>query len=221
MLTLLRYSLVLYRITSSTGSSGTPGRIDRSEMTASAEHVFRTLVAAGRFLDRLMAVSGRRTDVEMAAFNTPVLLVAFDIFPAGAKATYESLMEQVTKNLPKLMAIESLIEELSVEMRHLLSWESQRRLASLPADEVEELRRLPRAWGERNQLGGAVSKLNCCLDSLRLRMTGSSPPALPRGSSFVPTSVTHRNCRSLCLQGSQAPPSRVDQTSLRRPSGYT
>ena len=185
MLTLLRYSLVLYRITSSTGSSGTPVVSDDPEITASAEHVFRTLAAAGWFLDRLMALSGRRTDVEMAAFNPPVLLVAFDIFPAEAKATYESLMEQVTENLPKLMAIESLIEELSVEMRHLLSWESQARLASLPADEVEELRRLARAWASEIQTWWRCSKLRLCLDSFRLRMTGLLLLRCHRGSSLV------------------------------------
>jgi len=119
------------------------------EITASAEHVFRTLLAGGRFLDRLMALSARRTDVEMAAFNAPVLLVAFDSLPAEARATYEGLLEQVTENLPMLLAIESLIKELPVELRHVLSWESQARLASLPADELEELRRLARVWGEQ------------------------------------------------------------------------
>jgi len=179
MLTLLRYSLVLYRITSSTGSSRMPVVSDDPEITASAEHVFRTLVAAGRFLDRLMALSGRRTDVEMAAFNAPLLLVAFDIFPAEARATYESLMEQVAENLPKLMAIESLIEELPVEMRHLLSWESQARLALLPADEVEELRRLARAWGERNPDLVALFQAENVPGRLPLANDGSTPPAPP------------------------------------------
>jgi hypothetical protein len=151
MLMLLRYSLVLHRITSLTGSSGLPVVSDDPEINASAQHVFRTLVAGGRFLDRLMALSTtRRTDVEMAAFNAPVVLVAFDILPPDARATFEELMEQIAGNLPKLSAIESLIRGLPMELRHLLSWESQPYLASLPAEEAAELRALGRAWAERN-----------------------------------------------------------------------
>lgn len=113
--------------------------------------MFRTLVAGGRFLDRLMALdTTRRTDVEMAAFNAPALLVAFDVLPAEARVTYEELMEQVAAILPKLSAVESLIRDLPIELRHLLSWESQALLPSLPEEEVAELRALGRAWAERN-----------------------------------------------------------------------
>jgi hypothetical protein len=150
ILTLLRYSLVLYRITSMTGSSGLPVVSDDPEIAASAQHVFRTLVAGGRFLDRLMGLSNKRTDVEVAAFNAPVLLVAFNLLPAEARDTYESVMEQVTHNLPRLLAIESLIKDIPVERRHLLSWESQARLTALPANEIEEIRGIASAWRNRN-----------------------------------------------------------------------
>jgi hypothetical protein len=150
LLNLFRYSLVLYRITLSTGSSGLPVVTDDPEIAASAKHVFRTLIASGRFLDRLMGLSNKRTDIEMAAYNAPVLLVAFDMLPPEARDTFESVMEQVTKSLPRLVAIESLIKDVPAELRHLLSWESQARLATLPADEIEELRSIAHDWGERN-----------------------------------------------------------------------
>jgi hypothetical protein len=183
MLNLFRYSLVLYRITSSTDSSGLPVVSDDPEIAASAEHVFRTLVAGGRFLDRLMALSNKRTDIEMAAFNAPVLLVAFDMLPAEARGTYEARMEQVTENLPRLVAIESLIKDIPVELRHLLSWESQARLASLPADEIEELRGIARAWGEQNP--DMVALLTGEPSPVQL-----PPSAGPHRSSGVATRIT-------------------------------
>jgi hypothetical protein len=72
------------------------------------------------------------------------------MLPAEARDAYEAVMKQVTENLPRLVAIESLIKYVPVELRHLLSWESQARLASLPADEIEQLRSNARDWGERN-----------------------------------------------------------------------
>lgn len=181
MLNLLRYSLVLYRITSSTGSSGLPVVSDDPEIAASAEHVFRTLVAGGRFLDRLMALPNKRTDIEMVAFNAPVLLVAFDMLPAEARDTYEATMEQVTENLPRLVAIESLIKDVPVELRHLLAWESQARLASLPADEIEELRGIARAWGGRNPDMVALLTGEPPLGQLPPATDLEAPPALPQG----------------------------------------
>ena len=62
------------------------------------------------------------------------------MLPAEAREAYDATMEQVIENLPRLVAIESLIKDVPIELRHLLSWESQARLASLPTDEIEELR---------------------------------------------------------------------------------
>jgi hypothetical protein len=59
-------------------------------------------------------------------------------------------MEQVTQNLPGLLALESLIKDVPVERRHLLSWESLPRLPLSSTDELEELRGIASAWSERN-----------------------------------------------------------------------
>ena len=150
MLVLVRYIVVLYRITSMTGSSGPPIASDDPEIRVSAQHVFRTLLAGGRFLDRVMAFSNKRTETEMAALCAPVLLIALDVMGTQAADTYWSLMEQVTQNLPGLLALESLIKDVPVERRHLLSWESLARLPLSSTDELEELRRIASAWSERN-----------------------------------------------------------------------
>jgi hypothetical protein len=178
ILTFVRYSLLLYRITSMTGSSGLPVASDDPEVVESAQHVFAALVAYGRFLDRLEGLSNRRIDVEVAALSAPAVLVGFDLLPPGARSTYESLTDQVTQNLPRLRAIESLIREMPVERRHLLSWESQARLTLLPADELEELRGIAGAWRERHP-------------NMAPLLTGETPP----GHGTDPPALPHAPCR--------------------------
>jgi hypothetical protein len=153
MLTLFRYSLSVYRITSSTGSARVPLAVsDDPEVRASAEHVLRTLVAAGRLLDFLIAWSGRRTELEMAAFCAPVVLVCFDLLPnrSEAQERLENSVSAMVEQLPRLQALESLILDVPVELRHHLSWDSQLHRADAPAAELDELRKSARAWTERN-----------------------------------------------------------------------
>ena len=174
ILTMLRYCLVLYRITSMTGSSRLPLASDNPEVIKSAQHVFVTLVAYGRFPDRLIGLSNRRTDLEVAAISAPALLIGFDLLPAEARSTYESLTHQITQDLPRLLAIESLIRDMPIDRRNLLSWESQARLALLPAEELDGLRGMAGAWRERHP------DMAPLLAGETPARTGTDPPALPQ-----------------------------------------
>jgi hypothetical protein len=182
MLTLLQYMVVLYRIASMTGSSGPPIDSDDPKVVGDARHVFRTLTAGGKFLDRMIKMGGKRTEIiDMAARGAPVLLVFFDVWP-DARHTYELLMEQPTRDLPRLQAFESLIKDVPDDRRHLLRWESLPLVTSSRPDELEHLRAIARAWSERNPDEAASLVMQPAID----RKQDEAPKNGPTGDQALP-----------------------------------
>jgi len=115
---------------------------------ASAKHVLRTLVSAGRVFNRMFELAGPGAPDWLAAFSAPLLLGLLAALPPRARSQFEESMGSLTKGLPGLASMLSLVEATEHGLRHMLGVDFNNRLAAATEQQREALRRSTLAWAE-------------------------------------------------------------------------
>jgi hypothetical protein len=120
-------------------------------IVASAQHVLRTLTTGGRALSRLIEAAGAESAEYLAAFAAPMLLAMLRVLPGRARADLQDSIDHAAVQLPRLLAVVSLVDSADPKLRHLMSFNAAERLQDATDEERAAVRRIVSTWGEAHR----------------------------------------------------------------------
>jgi hypothetical protein len=116
------------------------------QIVSSGYHVLRTLTMGGRILSRLIAWSGKGAVEYVPAYCGPLLLVILRHLPQRARTDFQMSVDALARQLPRVLAMISLVEATNPELRRFLAFNAAERLAEAPTKLQDEVRSSARAW---------------------------------------------------------------------------
>lgn len=159
--TFLSYAVTLARYVDLTSSVPPVMKHHDPAVSASGEHVFRTLVSGGRVLGWLLALGGAGSAEWLSAFAGPMLLLMLGILPERARCDLEGSIRVAASGLPRLVAVVSLVEGTTPDLRYLLSFDAAERLGAASGGEREALKAQCLAWSATHR-----PEASCLVSSL-------------------------------------------------------
>jgi hypothetical protein len=120
-------------------------------VVASSQHVLRTLTTGGRALVRLIEGAGAGSAEYLAAFAAPMLLVMLKALPERARTDFQDSIDRASVQLPRLLAVVSLVDSADPKLRHLMSFNAAERLQDATDEERAAVRRIVSTWGEAHR----------------------------------------------------------------------
>jgi len=143
-------------------------------IVASAQHVLRTLTTAGRALSRLIEAAGAGSAEYLAAFAAPMLLVVLRALPGRARTDLQNSVDRAAVQLPRLLAMISLVKSTSPELRHLLSFDAVERLQGATEEEQAAVQASVLVWLEGHSTEAALLTTQVSVPSANTALGGHS-----------------------------------------------
>jgi len=114
----------------------------------SANHGYRTLVAAGRVLGRLLERGGPGSADYLGALHAPLVLAMLRILPDRARGYLDAIGDNIETELPRLLAMASLVASVDDELRYLLGHDGVERMRAASGPQRSALRTSVKHWLE-------------------------------------------------------------------------